>query len=279
MCKHKLCLFCSYQLWSHQAQYQQKLSVNCEHSKVPSAFPFDIGYQVFSFNTAISQADAEELEFNIRGQSSNEQWRNEHLRRITASNFGLVCRKVKTFDKHPDVDSCVPKTFLNTVYKQNSFNSSATRYGLEHENIAFSDYCKLTGSHVHPCGLVVNPTAPFLGASPDGIVCSLGVTGAIEVKCPYAVKAELINDVISSGRQFHLEKLASSSEIVLKRKHNYYFQVQGQLMITGFPFCDFVTYTSKGLHVDHILPDLNFMKEMYTCLYKFHHGYAADYLK
>lgn len=43
---------------------------SCEHSKVPSAFPFDIGYQVFGFNTAITQADAEELEINTRGQSS-----------------------------------------------------------------------------------------------------------------------------------------------------------------------------------------------------------------
>jgi len=47
---------------------------------------------------------------------------------------------------------------------------------------------KKTGNHVHNCGLVVNPTFPCIAASPDGKVCENGITGLLEVKCPYSIR-------------------------------------------------------------------------------------------
>jgi hypothetical protein len=38
----------------------------------------------------------------------------------------------------------------------------------------------------------------------------------------------------------------------LKRTHAYYFQVQGQLLITGRQFCYFVIWTPKGLILEKI---------------------------
>ena len=44
----------------------------------------------------------------------------------------------------------------------------------------------------------------------------------------------------------------------LKRSHNYFAQVQGQMAITGRHWCHFVLYTKIGLSVEMILFDENF---------------------
>ena len=41
----------------------------------------------------------------------------------------------------------------------------------------------------------------------------------------------------------------------LKRGHQYYFQIQGQLVITGANWCDFVIYTNKGISIERITSD------------------------
>ena len=39
---------------------------------------------------------------------------------------------------------------------------------------------------------------------------------------------------------------------VLKREHQYYFQIQGELGNTGASWCDFVIYTNKGMSIERI---------------------------
>ena len=45
---------------------------------------------------------------------------------------------------------------------------------------------------------------------------------------------------------------SENGSLQLKRSHNYYYQVQGQLAITGRPWCDFVMWTPKGMTVERI---------------------------
>lgn len=47
-----------------------------------------------------------------------------------------------------------------------------------------------------------------------------------------------------------------------KTPHPFYYQVQGQLMITGVTVCDFLVYTRKEIHMERIHPDVDFMKEL-----------------
>ena len=47
---------------------------------------------------------------------------------------------------------------------------------------------------------------------------------------------------------FPCENVAGS--LCLKKYHNYYFQVQGQLAITHAKWCDFMVYTLKGFSVE-----------------------------
>ena len=51
-------------------------------------------------------------------------------------------------------------------------------------------------------------------------------------------------------------------EYKLSTTHEYYYQVQGQLGITGRPFCDFVCWTPQDIHVERILYYLDFLIEM-----------------
>lgn len=93
---------------------------------------------------------------------------------------------------------------------------------------------------------------PILGASPDGKVIDSGCTeqyGLVEVKCP-ATKFNVTPLDACSDPGFFLEKINENP--TLKRNHNYYAQVQGQLGITQLPWCDFVVYTSKGISIERI---------------------------
>ena len=44
--------------------------------------------------------------------------------------------------------------------------------------------------------------------------------------------------------------------------HSYYTQVQGQLLITGKEYCDFVVWTPKGIVIDRIHQDFYFTEKL-----------------
>ena len=46
---------------------------------------------------------------------------------------------------------------------------------------------------------------------------------------------------------------------MLNRKHDYYYQVTGQIALTGGEFCDFVVWTPNELHIQRILPNTEFI--------------------
>lgn len=57
--------------------------------------------------------------------------------------------------------------------------------------------------------LIVHPDIPFLGATPDGIVCDKGCTGLIVVKCPYSVRDMTVDDACEERTDFFLSKKAT----------------------------------------------------------------------
>ncbi|KAJ8964298.1 hypothetical protein NQ317_000094 [Molorchus minor] len=118
------------------------------------------------------------VEQDTRGQSSNPLWHQERTFRITASNFGRIC-KLKTTTK-PDV------LVKNLLYNK-FIGNSATKYGQEHELVAIQDFEELTGFTVTDCGLFIgHDNEYFLGASPDGLVADNN--SIVEVKCPEVLK-------------------------------------------------------------------------------------------
>jgi len=209
------------------------------------------------------------LEERTRAQSDCSEWRQARKIRLTASNFGLVLgRKSAPNDK-----------MLSGLFgEKTSINAASLSYGRRNEakvkNLYLAQY---PSSHIHECGLVVNNDFPFLGATPDGKLCDNGTSGLLEIKCPYASRNVTIVEACKNPA-FFLEDV--DEKVQLKRTHPYYMQVQGQLLITGCSFCDFVVYTpaQSRLFVERIFPDTDFMQTMLTALSDFFHRYAHPFI-
>ena len=130
----------------------------------------------------------------------------------------------------------------------------ALKWGVDHEDQAREDYIDLMKQHhegfeCHPAGLTVNPKYPHLGASPDGMVsCVCCGSGLLEIKCPYKHRDKYTLEVVDPGFCLY----SSDHEVMLKRNHDYFIQIQGQMAICKKEYSDFVCWTLKGLHVERI---------------------------
>ena len=94
-------------------------------------------------------------------------------------------------------------------------------------------------------GFLINPSWPFLGVSPDGVVYDPShhdnPYGFLEIKCPYCVREKTPLEAAADS-SFYCA-IGSDGDVVLKRSHSYYSQIQGQMAIGEHTWCDFVVYT------------------------------------
>ena len=91
----------------------------------------------------------------------------------------------------------------------------------------------------------------------------------VEIKCPYTARDYTIKEALDKLDNFCLQMDSTTRLLCLKKDHEYYAQVQGQLMVTGCDSCDFVVYTKKDIHANRLLPDIKFMESMLTNLADF----------
>ncbi len=146
-------------------------------------------------------------------------------------------------------------------------SSSSLLWGRDHEYHARDQYVKglPDGLSVKECGLHISEINGFLGASPDGLVFNGDqLCGCIEIKCPFSAREKSIADACSQSQFFC--KRDSSNKISLKRTHNYYYQVQGQLAVLNLPWCDFVVWTNRDFCVERVNYDEEFWSKQ--CLPK-----------
>ena len=120
-----------------------------------------------------------------------------------------------------------------------------------------------------------------MGASPDGLVMDPSEQqplGLVEIKCPARAEKLSLFDLCTKKEHkstFCLKYICDTYE--LKRQHNYYYQVQGQLHITRRSWCDFVLWTPSStvdnLCVERIRYDKTFWTNtIYPRLYRFFMG-------
>ena len=72
-------------------------------------------------------------------------------------------------------------------------------------------------------------------------------------------------------KNFCLE--VTSNGYQLRTSHEYWYQVQGQLLVTGAPFCLFIVYTNKNLWSSVIQPDQYTMTSMLPKLARFYQAH------
>ncbi len=193
--------------------------------------------EYYTKHVKVSDEEIRKIEQKTILQSACGVWYNEKHKRLTASNFGEVVRKQPGRKVEPFV-----RRLLYSTFKGNSF----ARHGLQQEHSSIMDYeAKMstdTGQkiQVHRCGLFVSKTHPFLGASPDGVVSVNGKkVGLFEVKNVLKNKPVTFESHASKPKTKFCLGL-TDGKLHLLQKHDYYFQIQGQLNVCGYDWCDFV---------------------------------------
>ncbi|XP_016422719.1 uncharacterized protein LOC107751496 [Sinocyclocheilus rhinocerous] len=149
------------------------------------------------------------IEEGTRDQSKSPLWFSMRRLRLTASKFYEAAR-VRS--------ESTAKTLAGRIIK-GAPQTKAMRRGVEPEPEVLRRYAETFNVNVLPCGLMIHPEAPHLGASPDGKVVDPNEDppyGLVEVKCP---------DVKDIGEASHTEFVGGQAK--LRKSHTYHWQVQG----------------------------------------------------
>ena len=208
----------------------------------------------------VDEAKLNNIEKTTREQAASQEWNAERKFRFTASNFHTIAKRKRNY-----------ASLVNNLLHPKPFTSKQTEHGKTYEPVALKEYGKYMFATRNPVtvfksGLVVSMACPILAASPDGKVIDHSCSkpfGLVEVKCPFS-KFHVSPLDACADESFFAENVNGQPR--LKRGHQYYFQIQGQLAVTGASWCDFVIYTSKGMSVERITFDPQFWDTLNECL-------------
>ena len=151
-------------------------------------------------------------------EQQTQEWYTAKAGLPSSSNFDKIVTTKGDFSKQAQQYMYRLAGERITGERESTFQSAAMKRGCILEEEARVLYEMLTGETVNQVGLCIADEG-FV-TSPDGLV---GDDGLLEVKCPL---------------------MATHVEYLLKGKlpMTYFQQVQGQLLVTGRKWCDFMSY-------------------------------------
>lgn len=194
--------------------------------------------QYFLNKVSVEWKTIEDVSRLTAGQRDNPSWQMIRRGRLTASNFGSVLNAKRV----------TPSLIKRLLGEYDLSRVKAVQYGVCNESEAINAFRLKTGLDVVETGVWLHHSG-VLGASPDGLV---GEDSVLEAKCPYTHRDLTIEEAIKTSN-FYLEK--KDGEIVLKRDHVYWHQVQGHLFLTKRKKCYLVVWTLKDFVVLEIQRD------------------------
>ncbi|XP_021353601.1 uncharacterized protein LOC110450420 isoform X2 [Mizuhopecten yessoensis] len=195
------------------------------------------------------------IEEMTRGQADNIDWFAYRTGRVTASIFSSVLH----FRFNENYDNYILKKVMcppPPVMSSRSGAPEILRFGKDHEPIARSLYSTQYASNhkkstVRECDFFVDTDHPFMGASPDGLVCCKCCgKGLLEVKCSYTFRDSTPQDACADAH-YHLYS-DDANVIHLKKDSPWYIQFHGQMGVCKLKWCDLVFYTKKAFAVERI---------------------------
>ena len=172
------------------------------------------------------------------------EWFNERLFHFTSSELYKLMTKPKS---KQDQEAGKPsKTAEEYIFEKlaedltgrcdDSLDTKALRWGETYEADARLAYETVTGNSVDLCGFI--EWSRIFGGSPDGLV---GEDGIIEIKCPF-------------NSSNHVRYLLLENQYELNGlKPEYYAQIQGNLLVTGRKWCDFISYDPRCVRAEFAL--------------------------
>lgn len=114
--------------------------------------------------------------------------------------------------------------------------------------------------NIEPCGLFIDKTYPFIGATPDGLVEDDVI---VEVKCPISSFKIGIDAAIKTNK-IQIYKYNKENKIrQINTNSNWYYQVQGQLHVTQRKTCIFGIWSGEHnpVQTEYIHRDDEFWKK------------------
>ena len=216
---------------------------------------------VFENELKITDSEAQYLAQCTSLQAQSSTWHEHRQGRLTSSRFRAIC--------HTSVEKPARSLIKQVLNPYPSPKVPSLTWGIVHESDARKQYesiikARHSNFSVQSTGLHVHSAYPYLGASPDGLThCNCCGEGLLEIKCPYSIR----NALPTSAP--YLLPSKDNYGYRLSQTHDYFYQVQGQMGITNRLFCDFVCWTTKGLHIERILFNATFFDEMETKLRNF----------
>lgn len=112
--------------------------------------------EIFMQQITLSESSKSILEYETRNQTSNPKWFAERRNRLTASNFGRVCKM------RPQT-SC--KSTVHDILYGN-VTTKAMEYGKNIEKSAIKYLEEEIGKPIRRCGLFIDKCIPYLAATP-----------------------------------------------------------------------------------------------------------------
>ncbi|XP_029836300.3 uncharacterized protein LOC115320338 isoform X1 [Ixodes scapularis] len=215
--------------------------------------------------------EARELEQNSRQQSKSMLWKAARKNRLTASAFGVAKSR----------ESWTTTGLDNLTAERDLSKIRAVKHGITHEPQAVAEYEKVLRHRGHNiqtscCGLVVDPRSPWLGASPDRMIFDSTEAiphGVVEAKCPCSMWLAATPDSLT----FYMAK-DTAGVYRLNRGHNYYYQLLGQMALSGQAWGDFVVYCKNVLIFERIEFSLSDWTSCKETMDKFYFNTLLPYL-
>jgi putative phage-type endonuclease len=157
-------------------------------------------------------------------EQGTEEWFKARLGKVTASRVADVIAKTKS-GYSTSRDNYMAQLICERLTGQQgeSFSNAAMAWGSETEPLARSAYENARGLLVTEVGFVNHPSIEMSGASPDGLVETLGM---LEIKCPNTAT--------------HIDTLLS---LAVPTKYNT--QMQWQMRCCERKWCDFVSFDPR----------------------------------
>ena len=223
----------------------------------------------YKTKVTVTQQETDDIEVHTREQGDSDLWKKERRKRLTASTVGGICKLRKTTKRAKKVQTLLYSLFRGTT---------ATRYGTDNEDVARHKYVQHQLNHSHlnlsvqESGLVISQQDPWLAASPDNRVLDPEAEdphGLAEYKNPYSARNLTILEAVEKLPNFCLER-DETLTFRLKRRHNYFYQVQCQMFCDQKRWCDFVVNTELDIHVERIYFDDKWWGEQMPKLHAFY---------
>ena len=201
----------------------------------------------FVNSLVFSDADLNEIDKITCGQSENCEWYKQREGAIT----GTKAHRILSYVKY---ERATPENIVFDImqYRSQKVLTPAIEWGIKNETRALDQYYMCfqqnhSDTQLIKPGLLVLKENPFIRVSPDAIIsCSCHGKRVVEIKCPYTLRNEDINESIAKGNCDYL--LNDNENVSLKVHHQrgYFEQITMQMALTCAKNADFVLWTKMN---------------------------------